>query len=166
MKHILFPLLFIALLVFQFSCTKDDQDTNTQQASTSTTSSQPVVTSSDQLIFGKDSIKQFNKSQLVVSNHFMLKATHITSDPVLNITLSDATFPATLPKNYTVTQSALSDGKCNMTFQYSGRFYNALSGSLKVSMLNGKKGYTLTNIQCLSVDDPQQRLLNGVLTTD
>lgn len=167
MKQFLFPLLCIGLIAAQFSCTKDDADTNAQQVTTtSTTTSQTAIPSSDYLVFAMDTIKQFNKSQSVASSHFVLKATHITSDPVVNITLADAAFPIVLPQNYTVTQSALTDGKCGITIMYGGRFYVATAGALKVSLLNGKKGYTLTGILCTSAADPQSRNLSGVLTAD
>lgn len=167
MKQLLYPILLLGMFTAQFSCTKDDTDSNTQKASTSTTGSgQPIVSSSDYLIFSTDTVKQFNKSQSVVSKRFMLKATHVTSDPVVSLTLSDETFPTGLPKTYAVTQTALVDGKCSVTIMYAGLFYIATSGSLKVSMLNGKKGFTLTNMVCTSASDPQGRILNGVLTID
>ncbi|MES2558971.1 MAG: hypothetical protein V4590_04490 [Bacteroidota bacterium] len=164
MKSMLLPLFSISLTLLIASCAKDDSDSNASKAQTTTTSGSPVVVSSDYLIFSTDTVKQFTITQSVVSNHFTVKATHITSDPVVMISLSEASFPATVPANYTVSQSALTTGKCGATITYGGRFYVVNSGSLAVSIVSGKKRYTLSNFVCVSTSDPQARTLKGILS--
>ena len=157
--------LFIALAIISglLSCSKDDSDSTTPQQTASTTSGQTSGYSTDRLIFDKDTIKQFSKSVSTVANHAMVKATHISADPVLTISFSDATLPASAT-NYTITQSGLSSGKCNLSIVYNGRFYVAGSGSVSVSTTNGQSTLSLGSITCVSSADPQSRRLSGTLS--
>ncbi len=167
MKHLL-TLTSIALLLTCYSCSKESTDNNALKSpsTTSTTSSTNNTTSPNRLIFDKDTITQFTISRSTVANHFVLKVSHVTTDPVLNVTLFESSIPTSLPKTYTVTLSAVSDGKCGITFMYNGRFYTANSGTVTISTSGTQKAFTFSNVMCASPSDQQQRRLNGLILTE
>lgn len=166
MKHLL-TLTSIVLLTC-YSCSKESTDSNALKSpgTNSTTSSTNTGTSPNRLIFDKDTITQFTISRSTVANHFVLKVSHITSDPVLSVTLFESSIPTGLPKTYTVTLSAVSDGMCGITFMYNGRFYAANSGKLTLTNNSSQKVFTFSDIWCTSPSDNRSRKLSGLILTE